>query len=351
MKILIVKTSSLGDIIQSLPVLTYLKNIYPNSKIDWVVEQPFAELVKAHPLIDTTLTVNTRLWRKSFWKSSSRQEIVGFIKKLRSKKYDLVLDLQGNIKSGIITGFARAVEKRGFGASTVPEWPNLLFTNQKVNPPKGRNIRQDYLAIAGCVDPTFSFEPIQLKVTLEEKDQADAILSSSVFKTYPKYLVCPGSRWPNKKLSSETLVEFLKLIHLKTNARFLLVWGTEAEKLEVEKIVSELSHISQICPKLSLSALQHLMGRVDKVIAVDSLPLHLAGTTKTPTFSIFGPSLAAKYQPMGVGHEAYEGSCPYNVTFEKRCPKLRTCSTGACMKDVSAQTLLEDFLKNLHEVD
>ena len=88
------------------------------------------------------------------------------------------------------------------------------------------------------------------------------------------------------------------------------------------------------------------MASVDMVIAMDSLPLHLAGTTETPTFSIFGASSANKYKPKGKKHLAFQGTCPYKRTFERRCPVLRTCSTGACIRDLHGEELFHYFLQN-----
>jgi len=81
------------------------------------------------------------------------------------------------------------------------------------------------------------------------------------------------------------------------------------------------------------------------VIAMDSLPLHLAGTTNTKTFSFFGPSSSAKFMPMGEQHHAFQGSCPYGKVIQRRCPIIRTCKTGACLRGISSDTLFDAFLR------
>jgi heptosyltransferase-1 len=80
---------------------------------------------------------------------------------------------------------------------------------------------------------------------------------------------------------------------------------------------------------------------------MDSATLHLCGTTSTPSFSLFGPSSASIYKPLGEHHVAFQGSCPYGRTFVKRCPILRTCKTGACMKDLTAKRIFQDLEKFL----
>ena len=137
MNILIVKTSSIGDIIQAFPVLQYLKIRFPEASIDWVVEKEYQELVQAHPLVRRAIPFGSRLWRKkplSSWKS-----IWGFFKSLRQESYDLLFDLQGNIKSSFITANSRAREKVGLGWKSVPELPNF-FTTRKLTIEANLNI-------------------------------------------------------------------------------------------------------------------------------------------------------------------------------------------------------------------
>ena len=78
---------------------------------------------------------------------------------------------------------------------------------------------------------------------------------------------------------------------------------------------------------------------------MDSLPLHLAGTSGTATFSVFGASSAQKYKPLGIAHQAVQGVCPYGKVFERRCPVLRTCPTGLCIKSILGDDLYNEYLK------
>lgn len=342
MKILIVKMSSLGDLIHTFPVVHYIKQIVPDAQIDWVVEAPFAELIRAHPLIHKVLTVQTKKWRSQPLTPGTWKEIQQFRKELRKESYDLLFDFQGNIKSAFVSGSAKSARKIGFASSTVPEWPNLLTTNKRFNPPKGGNIRQDYLYLAQSTFGNFSpvhDTGVKLTISPEEKKKIDQIVQNIEGK---KILICPGSNWPNKQLSEEAFSSFLHALSEKDKFHFLFLWGNKGEKEMVEKIALSLPD-STILEKIPLPALQNLMAACDLVIAMDSLPLHLAGTTSTPTYSVFGPSSAHKYKPLGDRHKAFQGSCPYGQHFDKRCDQLRTCKTGACMKDLSGEALFNHF--------
>ena len=342
-RFLIVKTSSLGDVLQAMPVVEYLKERYPGAQVDWLVEASYADLVQSYRQVDRCLTVNTRKWTRSRAVMQSLGELRRSIRELRRQEYDAALDIQGNCKSAFFLSFVKAQTKVGFGRKTVFEWPNLLATNLKVDPPRiGRNVREEYLSVARRLshdDAPFSIPPIRLEVSQEARSEVDALLRDR--GSQPKLLVAPGAFWPNKKLSMAAMEAFLANIRRHTDFCYLFLWGSDFERLEVEQIGQGgivLPH------KLSLPALYHLISRVQCVLSMDSLPLHLAGLTKTPTFSVFGPSSRSKFQPLKAAAGGFQGSCPYGISFERRCPRLRTCKTGNCLKAVGGDELARHFL-------
>lgn len=327
---LIIKTSALGDVVQTIPVVSYLKAIDPDCQIDWIVEKAGAELLRALPLLDRVLVVDTKKWRSHPFASATRKEVGCFVGKLREKTYDSVFDLQGNTKSGILTLLSKGALKGGFGKKTVPEFLNLLFTNKKANPPEGLNITEDYLwVVSHLMDRELpeKIDPVQFKV-----DHKEAILIDSLVGCYQDpILLAPGSAWENKRLNESQLINLLNKQSEKT--QIFLLWGNEGE-FKICSAIAPLFANCSILPKLSLPAVQLLMSKMSLVISMDSLPLHLAATTDVPTLSFFGPSSGAKYAPKGSQHKFIQGKCPYGETFVKRCKKLRSCPTGCCIKNI-----------------
>jgi heptosyltransferase-1 len=273
--------------------------------------------------------------------------MIAFRRELRLTHYDRVLDLQGNVKSGLVTASARGSLKVGFGYPYVREWPNLLATHKKYHPLSGQNIREDYLYLAQSAMEDFTPFPmqsgIQLNLTSQENMQLQPILEGLQQTQKFKILVCAGSNWANKQLSQGALHSFMRSLVKEWNAHFILIWGNAAEKSIAEELQASFFDHSSMINRLSLPALQNLMAEVDLVLAMDSLPLHLAATTSTPTYSVFGASSAQKYKPIGERHHAFQGSCPYGKTFERRCDILRTCKTGACIKQIEGVQLFEHF--------
>ncbi len=334
-RILIVKTSSLGDIIQSFSVLDDLKRRFPNVMIDWAVEAVFSQIVAAHPLVRKPISLDIK----------GRKNLFSALKQLRREKYDLVFDLQGNCKSGLITLLSRGKVKVGYALQSVREWPNILATNVRFNISKDQNIRSFYLELVEkyFCSPALETEGVRFHISDEERKLVSKIISQLC--TGVKVMVCPHSKWSNKQLKINTLIALLQKIEREYEASFLLIWGERNEKDLCERLAANVAKAS-IVDRLSIPVWQNLMSEVDLVMAVDSSALHLCATTKTPSFSIFGPTTLEIFKPIGQRHFAVQGSCPYGETFVKQCPFLRSCATGACMKDLKAEELFEDLLKS-----
>ncbi len=343
MKVLLVKTSSLGDIIQTLPVVSFLKGKYPETEIDWVVENSFREILEAHPDIHTVIPIEMRTWRKNLIKH--RSAICLAIKTLRYKNYDLLFDLQGNIKSALITKCIRAKEKVGTTFKSAPEWPNALFLNHRY-PLNGKDpISLQYLSIP---QQHFSLKPHPIKVSLTLSiTQKESTWLRSKLKGKYRMMICPGSHWENKKLSLPTWIELLKELSQRKETYFYIAWGSPKEEQEALALHTQFPSFSSVLPRMRLPLWQNFMSHMDAIYTVDSSALHLAATTGVPTFSFFGPSNATVYKPPQNIHQAFQGTCPYGKTFIKRCPALRTCKTGACLKGPnSAESLINSITPN-----
>lgn len=343
MKLLIVKTSALGDIIHAFPVLNYLRQKFPHAQIDWVIEKPFAEMIQAHPYVNQVHCIHSHKWRKGIFSRETFHEMREFRKKLRQQEYDVVFDLQANIKSSCITFMAKSPIKVGYALKTVHEWPNLFVTNRRFNPPPHINIRKDILHLVQAYFNDFTSvegQGVALKISAEQENKLKSILEP--FHQKKKIMVCPGSNWKNKQITPETMIDFLKKLEQYLDCNFLFIWGTKEEKADAEGY-QKLFPSSVVIDRLPLPMLQNLMSQIDLVFAMDSLPLHLAGTTSTPTFSVFGASLAEKFKPVGKKHGTLQGACPYGKTFEKRCPILRTCETGQCIRGLTGKDLFNEF--------
>ena len=338
--ILLVKTSSVGDVIQTLPTLQYLRARFPEATIDWVVEESNASLLLAVSLLSRVVIIDTKAWRSSL---GSWKNFLSILKNLRSKKYDLLFDLQGNTKSACVTLLARAKEKIGFDSTHVQERINLLVTTKRIPVAKTLNAQMKYLQLVQRYfsdDAVFFPQSISMKLTFLEKNRLEALLANSSLKAPIRLMIAARSRWPNKEIQVETLCSLLTQISIQYYVCFFFVYYTKSEKQQADYMVQRFKSQSLSIGELSLPLWQNLMNGMDGVICVDSAALHLCATTNTPSFSIFGPSLADRYRPVGQQHFSVQGSCPYEMQFWSRCPLLRKCATGACLKNLDSYHLI-----------
>jgi len=287
-----------------------------------VVEEEYAPLVRAHPDVSSVLTIATRVWRSG----RGLKAFVQAVREIRKTPYDVVFDLQGNIKSGVVTALARAPVKVGFARASAPEWPNCFATTHRFPVDQTAPIQLQYVSLArqffGESGP-FQPKPVELILLDEEMEHFKRLTQLGT----PRIMVAFASKWENKTLAFEAWVSMLNGVE----GPFYFVSGGGKETETAEKLAA-LFPGSKVLEKLPFPVWQRLMSRMDLVIAVDSAALALCGLSGTPTFSFFGPTEPSVYKPVGLHHRHFQGACPYGVQFTKRCPKLRSCPTGACLK-------------------
>lgn len=345
---LIIKTSAIGDILQSFDVVAYLKERQGIERVDWVVEKTSARIVEAHPGIHEAIIVDTKAWRKRPVSIPSFKQIAAVRKKLRVTAYDAVFDLQGNSKSALFTLWAQSPYKVGYSWQNLPEKSNWLVTTAKIPTDMQKNVRSRYLSLVQGFfrdDEPFAAKAFSFSLTEEEREHvAKKIIPSST-----KHIaLCCGSNWPNKCLKDPAILSLCQKMREMEPCHFYFVWGNPQEKERGERLASHFPEDASTVGNLNLLELHAFLASMDGIVAMDSAPLHLAALTETPTYSFFGPSRLEIYKPLGSFHQGAQGRCPYGVSFAYRCPKLRTCPTGACMDGENLQGVsFEEWFRSL----
>jgi len=280
MNVLIVKTSSLGDVVHTLPALTDAKKAIPDITFDWVVEEAFAEIPQWHPAVKNTLPLALRLWRKNFTKALFSGELLTFIKTLRQKKYDLIIDAQGLIKSSIITKIARG-ERCGYDKNSIRELQATFFYQNKFTVAKDQHAitrtRQLFAAALKYEMPTTA---------------PDYGINKQIFPlpdSCEKYIVFFHGTSREEKCWHEQ--KWIELVQFVTTNGFIvyLPWGNSAELARAKRIAQNNSH-AKILPNLSLSAIAALLLNAKGAVAVDTGLSHVAAALGVPTISLYGPT-------------------------------------------------------------
>jgi len=343
MRVLIVKTSALGDIVQAFPVAEYLKSLRQVETVGWVAEEPAIELLASHPCIDEVIPISSKAIKNKLPSFSALHELRHQRRVIRQQSWDIVFDLQGNCKSACVTFMARAKVKVGWGYKNAPEKIASVVLDYKVNPTRQLSMREQYLSIPRGYfhdEAPFIPQPLVLRLTQEMQERAFQEIGRWP-KDRPIWIISLGSRWKNKTCDADEMASVLSSLQKEKNIYFVFTAATTQELNEAGTCLRKLPHSlpGNVLYQIPLPVAQHLIGSSARFIGVDSLMLHLASTTRTPTFSIFGPSSAHLYAPGHVGDIAHQGICPYGTTFIKRCSNIRTCPTGSCIKQIKAKQL------------
>ena len=328
MRILIVKLSALGDVIHALPVLDYLRQAAPGVEIDWVVEEQNRAILEGHPLIRNVISVNTREWRKAPFSVGTCREAGAIVRQLRSASYDMLFDLQGNIKSGIIAALAGVPKRYGFDRNGVRESLNLLFTNHHI--PLGSDdhhiSNRSLKIVSAAFNENYSLFTLTSHIqTSREDDQAAEELMRAT-KGGTHLLFHTGTTWETKKWSIEEWLELGRLVLNRfPSASILFSWGNEQEHEEAGWLTNELGNRALLLPRLQLKSFCALLKRVDLVVGGDTGPIHIAAAVGTPTVSFYRATDARRNGPQGSRHITLQCSMPCTICLKRSCPEDQNC--------------------------
>jgi len=328
MRVLIVKTSALGDIIHALPVLDYLHQVKPGIEVDWVVEEPFREILDGNPLLSRLHQVRTRVWRKSPLSCATRREIAALRQTLQEREYDLVFDIQGNLKSGAIDWLAGCAHRIGFTRDELQESINLLFTTRQV-PVRllDKHVTDKYLRVVS-VPFGKDFTTLKLSSTIATSAEDDAA-AETLLATMGDGLVILfhyGTTWQTKFWSEAGWVELGKqVLERYADSSLLFSWGNDEERRKVTEIATRIGGQARIIDRFSLKGLVALLKKVDLVVGGDTGPVHLAAAVGTPTVSFYRVTDARRNGPRGDQHIHIQSPLHCRVCLRKECDRDRQC--------------------------
>ena len=279
MRIAIVKLSAMGDIVHAMLVLQFIKKLDPKISIDWVVEKSFKDLLKFNPHVN-------KLHLVSFKDAKKNKSILTLFKDLNKLRhhdlYDLVIDMQGLIKSAIVSKILPSKQIIGFDKFSTREKLASNFYSKKLNCPYETNVIKRNIALIEFA-LGFSVEKQQIynKVPFIYSNVRELNIKST--KSKKNILIIPGASHPSKRYPVES---FAKLAHL-LDANYHIIWGSADEELLAKEIKKSASHVN-ICPKLSIEKLASLISQLDLVIGPDTGPTHIAWALNIPSITLFG---------------------------------------------------------------
>src|SRR5258705_5024731 len=304
-RIAIVKLSSLGDVIHALPVARALRRALPEAHLTWVVEAREYAILRDHPDLDAVVPVDTRLWRRLIWRPAGARGVLGKMGRLRTRirraAFDVAIDLQGLIKSGLLTAYTGAPVRIGFSAARCRERMNALFHNRAVTPPAtARHVVEQFLSLLTPLgimpgSPEF-FLPVPAAA---ERRMDELLLKEGVKRGDRLVAVNPGAGRPDKRWPVENFRGLADRLATEAGARLLVLWGPDEAHMAREIALGLPGASALLAPPTDLGELTALLRRCRLMIANDTGPLHLAAALGTPCLGLFGPTSAERKGPYG----------------------------------------------------
>ncbi|MFJ4393666.1 lipopolysaccharide heptosyltransferase I [Pseudomonas sp. NPDC089396] len=308
MRVLIIKTSSLGDVIHTLPALTDAAHAIPGIRFDWVVEEGFAEIPSWHPAVDRVIPVAIRRWRKNLWQTLKSGEWKAFKQRLREHKYDLVIDAQGLVKSAWLTRYVKA-PVAGLDRFSAREGLASRFYDRRLSVAVGQHaverVRQLF-AMALAYDLPEGIGNYGLDLDRLQLPPAA-----------PYVVFLHGTTWATKHWPEAYWRELAERLG-RRKLQVRLPWGNPAEKARAERIAQGLNNC-EVLPKLNLAGVARVLAAAKACVAVDTGLGHLAAALDVPTISLFGPTnpgLTGAYGRVQV-HQASDFPCA--PCLQKKC--------------------------------
>ena len=330
--ILVVKLSAIGDVIHALPVSYAIKEQYPEAHLTWVVEQAAYAILADNPCIDELI-----LFEKAKFRSIGGflHEIGPFRRRLRTRRYDASLDLQGLFKSAAIAWNAGA--KLRIGTANMREGAHLVSRPVRGAHAEG-HIVERYLDVAralGC-----RVGEVRFPVSVFDRDRmaADTLLArEGVQEGRPFVAFAVGANWPNKRWPVE---HFAALADRLYHAHYVpvLVGGGRLDATLAEDILraSEIPPVNLV-GRTNLKQLAHVFTRAALVLGGDTGPVHLAAGLRVPTVMLMGPTDANRNGPYGQLQNAIEVDRPCRGCWKRACPKGLDCLAAIPVDAVAAK--------------
>ncbi len=321
MQVLIVKTSSMGDVLHTLPALTDATQAIPSIRFDWVVEENFAQIPSWHPAVDKVLPVAIRRWRKHWFGSQQREERVLFKRELQSRQYDVVIDAQGLIKSAaLVTRLTRGV-KHGQNSRSAREPFASWWYDQRHEIDKKQHAvehtRELFAKSLGYEKP---------------QTQGDYAIAAHFLREAPQdaapYLVFLHATTRDNKHWPESYWRDLIALLQPSGLRIKLPWGAEHEHQRALRLAEGFAYV-EVLPKLTLEAVARELAGAKAVVSVDTGLSHLTAALERPNMTLYGPT-----DPGLIGG--------YGQNQYALCP-----SQGDSMADISTQVVAERLEKIL----
>lgn len=336
MRVLVIKTSSLGDVVHALPAVTEACEKIPGLQFDWMVEESFAEIPEWHPGVGRVLPVALRRWRQQPFQALRSSEWRALREDIKAGEYDLVIDAQGLLKSAFLVWLVGA-NSVGYDRHSIREPLATLFYQRKIKVSKElhavERIRQLF---AGALNYslTGSAPAYGIKPPVDEVIERDHV----------EYLVwLHGSTWESKLWPEAHWVELSQLA-VDAGYEVLIPWGDGEERKRAIRVETFVEGVT-VLPRMTLGELALVLSRAVGVVGVDGGPAHLAASVSVPMVCLYGATRPLLTGSWGENCQNLQGEAACVPCLKRRCSNLSVDGLSqACFSDLRPQQVFNQLM-------
>ncbi len=340
MRILLIKMSSMGDIFHTFPAITDLKQAHPEARIDWVVEEGFAEIAAWHPAIERVIPVGLRRWLKAR-NAAAWHEFINWRTALRTQHYDLVIDAQGLLKSALIARCARSHRFEGYSKRSAREMVAALLYNRRHRVSQDQHAVERSRQLFGQIlDYT---PPPRLNFGINQN-------FTKVAKNPRKLVFIIGTSWVTKLWASSHW-QALACQAVEQGFSVDIIWGSDSERTMADEIITACPSASRPPQRLSITTIAEKLVGAAGVVGLDTGFSHLAGALETPTIALYGATSPTKVGLIGPHTSNLQLETPLDCMpcHKRHCKWLpeNSTDTPACMTGIQVENVWRELQTKL----
>ncbi|MGH9430169.1 MAG: glycosyltransferase family 9 protein [Terriglobia bacterium] len=293
-KLLVIRLSSIGDIVHALPAVAALGEAFPSTEITWAVERRYACLIEGNPHVRHILKLDTLGWRGRWGSLETFRQMRRALRALRNPHFDTAIDFQGLIKSGLIVLLSRAQQRVGLAGPWLREPLAGIFYTEKVTPPARRHIVEANLALVEHLGAQAGKWQFPLPHRAEDEEYAKGQIER--MGGGPFVLISPGGGWSRKRWAPSNYAALIKKLDAEFPGEMVLT-GSPSEESMIREIL-DAAH-SRRARYLAASITQYIAmaRRASLFVGGDTGPMHLAAAVGTPVVALHGPTDPARNGP------------------------------------------------------
>lgn len=330
-RILIIKPSSLGDVVHALPVLAALRRAWPGAHIAWLIGAAFAPLLAGHPLLDDLILFDrTRFGR--MWRSPRvLTDFCRFVGSIRARRFDLVLDLQGLLRSGLIAFFSGAPQRVGFAGAREGAW--LCYSRRVRTDAAGPHAVEQLGALCEALGARFDPHEFPLAVHADERAAARRMLTAAGLPDGADFVaVLPGARWDSKLWPAARFGELLDQLGAAGCPPAVLLGSPDEQNRAAEIMAAARSPVVSLVGRTSLRELVATLSLARVVASQDSGPMHIAAALGRPLVALFGPTNPNRTGPWSAVARVVQMPIECSPCYRRECP----LGHHRCLRDLDA---------------